>query len=302
MPEISNFAVSIQKYFTETLTRNNDAFEALASKYRHFNGYTSAGPLSNGFLYLASGNTADWGYGALGVAGMALELGTAFYQDCEYFEASVIAPNLQVLTYAAKTSMAPYSLSKGPDVTSLSAHANVNSLTVTATASDFAWSSSDHPTSQQAVASILVSMDGYPIEERFAILLGGSSFTLDISNLPNGRHLVYVQGVDVDGYKGPVTAAYFTKDDTPPPTLPPVTDAPTLLPVTTAPTTPPPVFAAPTAVSPVTTAPNTAPPTCADTNYTEVCQWVSDNTENQPYFCDYFPAVASACPHSCNRC
>lgn len=71
---------------------------------------------------------------------MTLELGTRFYQDCEYSEESILpSSTLKVLTYAAKTSAAPFSMSKGSDVTSISTTIDGDMMTVLASASDSAW-------------------------------------------------------------------------------------------------------------------------------------------------------------------
>lgn len=204
-----------QKYYADNPeTMNRIGFETLAREYQHFNGYTYA-PRT----FRAAGNTIDWAYGALGVAAMAIELGTIANQDCAYFEENILVSNFNVLTYAAKTSMAPYTLSRGPEVTSLAANVNGDELKVTATASDWAYSSGVGP-DHQLTSVIFASIDGYPqVAGTVGILLsGGGTITLDISNLPEGRHLVYVQATDTDDYTGPVTATRFTK------VAPPITE------------------------------------------------------------------------------
>jgi hypothetical protein len=214
---------STNRSYQNLETGNDSGFEALANKYRHFNNYDLAGPETPNFLYEASGATDDWAYGALGAAGMTFEVGKQFYQDCEYFENSVLDVNIKALTYAAKTSKAPYSISKGPDVTSLATSVGGNTLTVTAAASDSAWSSSNQPTSNQGVSEIRVFINYHPYDGELdpqtgtlphtGTLLTGASLTVDVSSFADGRHMVYVQATDGDGYKGPVTAAYFTKKD-----------------------------------------------------------------------------------------
>lgn len=284
--------------YEERKTGNDNDFYALAQKYRHFNGYDYSGP-DNGFLYEASGVTDDWAYGELGAAAVTFELGTAFYQDCDYFEDSILQQNMGALTYAAKTSMAPYSLSKGPDVTSIATSVTGDSLTVTAVASDDAYSSSNHPSSQQEVEEVRMFVNEHPDEGQTGTLLAGTSSTVDISNLPDGRHMVYVQAKDSDGYKGPVTAAYFTKGDVggnPSPVAP----SPVATPVDP--------VAAPTD-SPVLPSP-VASAGCADSErffYVDMietnknCQWLTLNTVRFSYLCDFLD-VASTCPVTCNKC
>lgn len=201
---------SNHKYYnaTEPNTLNNNGFETLAREYQHFNGYTYA-PRT----FRAAGNSIDWAYGSLGVAAMAMELGTAFNQDCAYFEANILASNLDVLTYAAKTSTAPYTLSRGPEVTSIVTAVSEDELNVTAAASDWAYSSGSMPSVHQLTSIIYASIDEYPqIAGHVGVLFSGhGAITLNISNLPEGRHLVYVQAMDTNNHTGPVTAASFTK-------------------------------------------------------------------------------------------
>jgi len=225
----------------ELATGNDSQFEALVAKYRHFNGYGFSGP-GNGFLYEASGATDDWAYGVLGAAGFTFELGTTFYQSCSYFENDILPKNIPALTYAAKSTTAPYRIPKGPDVTSVTTEVvnGGNSLVVTADASDSAYSSNNHPSSQQGVSEVrtFVNIHPYDLQNGQApvgeVLSNQQSITIDISGLDYGRHTVYVQAEDEDGFIGPVTAAYFIKNDpnNPFPTASPTTAAPAPAPCT----------------------------------------------------------------------
>lgn len=205
-------------------TGNDSQFEALGSKYRNFNGYDYSAPF-NGYLYPASGVTDDWAYSTLGAAAMTFELGNAFYQSCAYFESSIVDRNIKALNYAAKVAMAPYSLPKGPDVTSISLSVSDGLLTVNAEASDSALSATNHPSSRQQVTEIRFFINEHPSDTDFLGTLLGffGGVTIDVSSLADGRHVVYVQAMDEDGYKGPVTAEYFeftaTVSDTPAPTI-----------------------------------------------------------------------------------
>lgn len=312
---------------------NDNELEALASKYQHFNKYTFAGPNTPGFLYEVSGASNDWAFGALGAAGMTFELGTTFYQDCDYFENSILDGNMKALTYGAKISKAPYSMAKGPDVTDLSTSVSGGTLTVKTAASDSAWSSSNHPTSQQGVTEIRVSVDVHPydasVDGQVGSLVTGDSVDIDVASLTDGRHIVFVQATDGDGNKGPVTAAFFTKGDSPgipssgpvtaPSTFPaasPVATMPTTAPVaapTLAPVAPP--GNAPVALpsgSPVTApvGPPVAPSSCddsADTFLVDVigedkdCDWLAINMIRFSYLCE-FMTIAGACPRTCGLC
>mmetsp|Transcript_31390 Transcript_31390/g.51815 ORF Transcript_31390/g.51815 Transcript_31390/m.51815 type:complete len:465 (-) Transcript_31390:130-1524(-) len=197
--------------YREMKTGNDSQFRALASKFSHFNDYEFSAPFL-GYLYPASGVSDDWAYSALGAAAVTFEIGNSFYQSCSYFQIFVLDRNIKALNYAAKVAKAPYSLPKGPDVTSLSVTVNEgDTLSIDAAASDSARSCCSYPASLQAVDEIRFFVDVHPYDtEDAGSLLGffGSS-TIDISSLPHGRHMLYVQAIDTDGYNGPVTVAYF---------------------------------------------------------------------------------------------
>ena len=210
--------------FQNVETPNDDGLETLVNKYKHFNGYALSGP-QNGFTSPISGASDDWSFGTLGAAGMTFEIGTDFYQDCSYFNLSIVQNNIHTLTYAAKIAGAPYSLPKGPDVinitfdaTSVAANGVVK---VRPRASDSAWSASKFVTSKQGVAVIRVWVDVHPYDSGagagFAV--GGFTprsdpaqgyFAFQASLYSIGRHTIYFQATDGSGYKGPISAAYFS--------------------------------------------------------------------------------------------
>mmetsp|Transcript_4403 Transcript_4403/g.7387 ORF Transcript_4403/g.7387 Transcript_4403/m.7387 type:complete len:218 (+) Transcript_4403:247-900(+) len=213
---------------------------------------------------------------------MTFELGNTFYQDCDYFEESIRDDNIKALTYSAKTAKAPYSISKGPDVTSLSVKVDGNSLTVTAAASDAAWSSSNHDTSKQGVSEVRLSINEHPYDSTGVVgsVLSSGSSTVDISSLPVGRHMVYIQAVDGDGYKGPVTAAYFVKEG------------------------------GPTDPSPVASPVSSPPGECSDTSESfnvdmidmvKDCDWLAVNMFRFDFLCQFLD-VANVCPLTCKKC
>lgn len=208
------------------------------NKVKFYNNYDFSGP-NNGFLSPASGASDDFAFGTLGTASMTLELGTEFRQSCSYFNNNVDNKNRQALTYAAKTSIAPYRLPKGPDITSLtivSIDDDEEKVQVTASASDSAYASvatSSFPTTRQAVAEIKV-FSVYPNgDDAVGQIMtqngnSGESFTttLDISNLDFDqtnnkikRPMLFVQATDTDGYVGPVTAVFLPKNDATPPAV-----------------------------------------------------------------------------------
>jgi len=311
-------------------TGNDSGLETLVNKFKHFNQYGFSGP-NNGFLYPASGATDDWAYGTLGAAGMTFELGNTFYQDCYYFENRIVPDNFPAFKYAAKSSTAPYSIPKGPDVIITSVDVNGNSLTIESVASDSAYAAVNLPTSQQGVSDIRAFVDFHPYDKQdgqgpLGTAVTGRSITIDISDRTTGRHSVYFQATDGDGYVGPVTAAFFVKleTDTPPVNAP--TNAPTRGPTnaparspTNAPARSP--TNAPTRgptnapdVGPTNPPNNNSPQECSDSasdsfpvdiiGVDQDCSWLSANVgiNGRFNFLCKLLEVAAACPYTCNEC
>ena len=108
------------------------------------------------------------------------------------------------------------SLSKGPDVISVTTTESSGTLTITASASDSAWSKAYVATAQQAVTEIRAWVDVHP-HSLFDLTTTGTqlvdgSVNVDVSTWTSGqRYSIYVQAKDSAGYRGPVTAAYFIK-------------------------------------------------------------------------------------------
>jgi carboxypeptidase T len=164
--------------------------------------------------YFSSGCSTDFAYGLLGAAGLIFEVGDSFYQDCITFESSIIPQNFPTLTYLAKIARAPFHISKGPDITKVSAVVKRNTLIVNVTASDSALSHSGVGTSKQSISRIRVFIDTHPYSVALSkgYVLKSGNGVIDVSNLTNqSRHVVYAEATDSAGYTGPVAAAYFSK-------------------------------------------------------------------------------------------
>lgn len=164
--------------------------------------------------YLASGVSIDYAYGMLGAAGVAFEIGDDFYQDCDSFESDILQDNLKALNYLAKISKFPYSFAKGPDIIKLSVRLRGNSLNVSATASDKAYSYNQVATSKQSVQEIRVFINHHPDSgASTGTVMKKGLAVIDVTLLARrGRNNVYVQATDSNGYQGPVQAGYFTKN------------------------------------------------------------------------------------------
>ena len=85
-----------------------------------------------GCIYQTDGTTDDWAYGELGIAAYTFELGTEFFQQCTYFETSIVEDSIAALLYAAKSAQRPYQLPAGPETLAISTTVT-NLLSITAT-------------------------------------------------------------------------------------------------------------------------------------------------------------------------
>jgi Hint module len=193
--------------YQDLTTGNELEYQAIVTKYRDITNYAPKGPHQD---YLsASGVTTDYAYGELGSASLAIEIGTAFYQDCDYFETSILPTQLKALTYLAKISKAPFRLAKGPDVMDVSTKIQGNKLIVTAKTTNSTL------TSQPNLGEIRVFINTHPYDvadNATGYLLKNGVVGIDVSFLPKlVQHTVYLQAMDAGGNKGTVTAAYFVR-------------------------------------------------------------------------------------------
>ncbi len=106
-------------------------------------------------------------------------------------------------------------MSQGPDVTSLSATASNGNLTITAIASDSAWSKANVATARQSVTEIRAWVNIHPhsisdVGNTGSVLVNGR-VSVNVTSMIAGRYSVYVQAKDSAGYRGPVTAVFFNK-------------------------------------------------------------------------------------------
>jgi carboxypeptidase T len=228
---------------TDTPTDNATAFQTLGRRFAWFTGYLPEQAID---LYPTDGTTIDFAYGDLGVAAFTFELGNAFFESCSSFESAVLPANLQALRYAMKVVHAPYLTPKGPDALAVAVVPNViapgDAVEVTATLDDTRFSNANgtEPTFAIAAAEIRIELPGgdpifadgfesgdtslwtasaaWPVamtadDGVFDESVEPAAAEIETSNLPDGRHLLYVRGRDAAGNWGPVTAAFLTVID-----------------------------------------------------------------------------------------
>lgn len=210
---------------------DDDALQALGRKMHHFNKYLLWAGGQKDFVYPASGDASDWHYAALGVASMGFEIGDDFYQECDAFENgenSVVAINLPALLFAAKTVQKPFSTIKGPDILDLDArhaygqfrvYAQVSDSKMVNTISDFP----DFHTGNQTISTVHLYRDVHPDDYdassgdvRWEMQYVNTNpdpdedtFVFAIDSFTPGRHHLFAQATDSDGYKGPVSSVFL---------------------------------------------------------------------------------------------
>ena len=210
--------------FTFDSAPNGTAFQTLGRKFAYFNNYT---PQQSIALYPTDGTTDDFAYGDLGVAAYTFELGNEFFEDCAYFENTILPQNLSALVYAAKTARTPYLTPAGPDT--LAPALSVDSiiaglptvLTVTLNDTRFNNSFGTEPTQNIAAAeyyldtppwittTLPVAFPMTPADGSFDASIETATAALDTTGLSAGQYLVYIRGQDVDGNWGPFSAVFL---------------------------------------------------------------------------------------------
>lgn len=219
---------------------NASQLQTLGRKLAWFNNYYPSQSIG---LYPTDGSSDSVSYGECGVAAITLELGTGFFQSCQFFTGSLLPANLPLLNYAAKVSKAPYQLPAGPDITALNAngasHAYIQAgdeVTLNLTADDQRFNQLNGNEPAQTVVAARIYRHAPPwhsasVELATAEVLSSNSSgtvvtmqTQLLSNdWPAGRQLLFVQAEDSAGNLGAVSAVFVTVGDLPsvPPTPPP---------------------------------------------------------------------------------
>ena len=222
--------------FTERLAPNNTQLQTFARKLAFFNLHTPQQLID---LYITEGTAEDFGYGEMGLASFTYELGTEFFEDCSYFEETLLPRNMPSLYYAAKVARTPYMTPSGPDVVdgslSLSAGewpsvvAAGTSVTLSATLSDSQFNNSNgtEPTQSLETAEYYIDTPPWvttPVPVPLSMVgRDGDVYeaSLDTAGLSAGRHIVFVHGKDSDQNWGAFNAIFLGIGMPPPPPPPP---------------------------------------------------------------------------------
>ena len=207
---------------TFTDSPNATAFATLGRKLAFFNGHQ---PLKTREFTAVDGDSLDYFYGELGIAGLAYELGTQFFESCSFFESSVLPGNLDSLFYAARVARTPYLTPAGPEAMDAAAPAlpvDIGSLVqLTATVDDTRFNNSNGTEPTQTIAAAEAFVDAPPWDAgatALAMVASDGTFDqgveaveamIDTTGLASGRHMLFVRGTDSAGNEGVVAAAFL---------------------------------------------------------------------------------------------
>lgn len=200
---------------------NGLALQTLGRKFAWFNDYL---PTQSVGLYPTDGTTDGVSYGELGVAAYTFEIGTAFFQSCAVYQNQILPDNLKALWYAARVSAAPYLLPSGPEVQALKLNTvdgkirQDQSLTLQFNLTDRQTNQQNGIEPSQPISKAELFINQFPIEATTAdLLLTAQDGAFDsaveaisgtLTNLPLGKHRLYLRGTDASGQPGPVYASY----------------------------------------------------------------------------------------------
>jgi carboxypeptidase T len=198
------------------------AFTSLGRKYAYFNGHY---PEQSIGLYPTDGTTDDYAYGALGVNGQTFEVGTDFFQDCGYFQSSILPGNLPALLYAAKVARTPWVTPRGPDAVTptlgvqIVAAGDPVDVHVSLDGTRYSNQNGSEPLDNVSAGEATVDTPPWdsgasPIpltadDGAFDEHVEAASAALDTASLATGRHTVYVRGRDAGNQWGAVSADFL---------------------------------------------------------------------------------------------
>ena len=233
LPTTNGIFISLHSYgrlviypwdWTGSPAPNRDALRTLGRKLGFFNRYEACN--TSNCLYAIDGSQTDFAYGELGVAAYTFEVGTTFFQGCDYFEETLLQPNLEALLFAGKVARRPYQLPAGPEVVDVrltpSRITPGMPVRIQALADDTRFFGSGYygiePT--QTVQAARFSLDGpawlgipttplTPEDGAFDQEQEAISGWLDTTGWTPGRHTLFLQAQDVDGNWGPPTAVFL---------------------------------------------------------------------------------------------
>jgi PKD repeat protein/murein tripeptide amidase MpaA len=214
---------------------NATQLQTFGRKFAYFNDHT---PKQGYGLYPTDGTTKLFAYGELGIAAYTIELGTEFFEDCSYFENTLVPDNMPAFLYAIKAARTPYMTPAGPDAVGpvLDAGSDPSGVpggtivNLSASINDTRYNNSNgsEPTQNIAAAEYYVDTppwvtDPAPVaiamsasDGSFDSTIEGVEAAVDTTGWSAGQHIIYVRGQDTDGNWGAFSAVFLYINQDPP--------------------------------------------------------------------------------------
>lgn len=195
--------------YTREKAPDDAGLRALAMKFSTMNHYT---PEQGIDLYMTTGSSKDWGYGAAKAASFVIETGDDFHQNDKQYEESWNL-NAPIMAYVAKVADNPYARVLGPDTKTIAVQtARDGSRSISALATDV-------NNGKDAIGAAEFVVDpNTPVGKGIALNAQDGKF--DSSNeqlagsLPasmKAGDLVYVRAQDAKGNWGPLSAQWLNQ-------------------------------------------------------------------------------------------
>ena len=206
---------------------NSSQYEAFGRRVALYNGYTPE-PITDFTNSIVKGGSVDTSYGDLGVASLAFEIGTQFFEECDLFESTVFPSNLEALLYITRVARTPYITPQGPDIEELNLYPNHvlpnQNFTIAGIANEDRYNHSHGIQAFDEVQQIDLYIDDLPWLQQNAQSLAASdgsfdssveSFNSDINSnqLSVGQHSIYTVARDSNNIDGAVYSKFLNVVD-----------------------------------------------------------------------------------------
>ncbi len=216
--------------FTSNPAPNGTQLQTLGRKLAFFNNHAPEQAIG---LYPTDGTTTSFAYGEMGLAAFTYELGTEFFESCNYFENTIVPDNTPSLIYAIKVARTPYMTPSGPDAINLTLNFGSTPpgipagtpITLNATISDTRYNNSNGTEPTQNIVSAEYYVDVPPWENPSSSINMTASdgvfnsksesvyTTIDTTGWSEGQHIIFVRGQDTDGNWGAFSAIFIYIDN-----------------------------------------------------------------------------------------
>jgi hypothetical protein len=193
--------------FAQTIMKSNvPELNVLARKFSFFNKYSH---------YEERGMTYEYAYQVVGIAGFLIELGTAFFEKCDFFEMDLIPKHIPLFTYALRAAREPFSMPAGPDALKLS----ITNKKLQATITDTLYNGAGVTMHTIASAEYYINTPPWiagatplamqPTDGKFDQKTEVVEATLTDDRLSKGNGTIFLRGKDSGGFWGPVFSIFY---------------------------------------------------------------------------------------------